>query len=429
MSDSIPTPPSTSVPIAYRPISGFAIAGFVAGCAFALLMLAMAVVALLQGAPFFLSPWILVAPAAGAVLSLVARGQIRGSEGTQAGERLAGWGIAMSVFTGLGYGVYYLVTGLAVTSQANAFLMDNGADSGFFPHLQKSAVSRSDFNAAFLLTLPAGSRGNVRPEDDAAMQSQYDLGQESGPGLMTRFRQNLLTRQFHGGSGAATVEPLGVQYWDHKEGSYEVTRTYRIKSAEAVSEFTLVARSNEGEAAGEQRKWFVDLKMIPQPSVKLTALGVNVLRLSTHSQGAVDKWRNDINAGNPFDFPKADKTDWQRLALAVSQRTYARERLTQMLEGTQTNRLQGLQLSRDDQWPEWEAADGKMRLDHPFRINLEPRGSEPPYTLDGRLTVESATRVDPADEAVEPEWIVRSIVITRAAPMTKKGPPGSKGGP
>src|SRR5258708_2858064 len=137
MSDSLPTPPPTSAPIAYRPISGFAIAGFVAGCAFAVLMMAMAAVALLQGAPFFFSPWILVVPAAGAVLSLVARGQIRGSEGTQAGERLAGWGIALSVFTGLRYGVFYPVTASARTPQANRLPIDLSPDAGFFPPPQK----------------------------------------------------------------------------------------------------------------------------------------------------------------------------------------------------------------------------------------------------------------------------------------------------
>lgn len=431
MSDSLPTPPPTSAASAYRPISGFAIAGFVAGCAFAILMLAVAAVALLQGSPFFFSPWILVAPAAGAVLSLVARGQIRGSEGTQAGERLASWGLALSAFTGLGYGVYYYVTGEAVKSQANAFMMDLGEDSGFFPHLQKSAASRTDFNAAFLLTLPAGSRASVRPEDDAAMVRQYDLGADGGPGQMSQFRQSLIARQFHAGSASTTVEPLGVQSWEHKEGSYVVVRTYRIQTPEGVMDFIVVARSNEGEAAGEQRKWFVDLRMIPQPRGKLTALGNNVMRLRMLAQEKVDQWRSDINAGKPFDFRAVDDaTAWQRLPISESQRNYLRVRLTQLMEGTETNRLMTLTFTREEPWPEWESADGKLRLDHPFRINLEPRGSEPAYGVEGRLIVESTTPVAPADAAAEPDWIIRKIVVTRAAPISKKGSgAGPKGGP
>jgi hypothetical protein len=120
--------PLGSTTIAYRPMSGFAIAGLAVGCLFALLVLGMAAIALFQGTPFFLHPAILLAPAAGLVLSLVARAQIRASEGTQAGERLARAGLWLSLFTGLGYFVYYYVSGLAITSQANTFLMQAGPD-------------------------------------------------------------------------------------------------------------------------------------------------------------------------------------------------------------------------------------------------------------------------------------------------------------
>ena len=44
--------------------------------------------------------------------------------------------------------------------------------------------------------------------------------------------------------------------------------------------------------------------------------------------------------------------------------------------------------------------------------------------------VESATPVDPAAGPAEPQWIVRSIVITTAAPVTKKNsPPEPKAAP
>src|SRR6516165_4882614 len=93
--------------IVYRPVSGFAIAGFAASCVFALLVLIVAIVALVKGAPFFYSPFILLIPIAGLVLSLIARSHIRASEGTRAGEPLARAGIWISLFTGLGYFVYY----------------------------------------------------------------------------------------------------------------------------------------------------------------------------------------------------------------------------------------------------------------------------------------------------------------------------------
>src|SRR5437588_7377155 len=126
MAESLPAAPAGErlgySPVVYRPLSGLAIAGFAAACLFALLVLGVAAVAFFQGAPFFYSPLVMLIPAAGLVLSLIARNQIRSSEGTRAGEPLARAGIWISLFTGLGYFVYYYVTGLAVTSQANAFL-------------------------------------------------------------------------------------------------------------------------------------------------------------------------------------------------------------------------------------------------------------------------------------------------------------------
>src|SRR5438876_623304 len=110
MSEPLPTAPPVSEPTVYRPISGFAIAGFAAACLFAALVLGVAAIALIQGVPFFYSLWILLVPAAGLVLSLMARSQIRSSEGTRAGERLAGAGIWLSLLPGLGYLVYHVVS-------------------------------------------------------------------------------------------------------------------------------------------------------------------------------------------------------------------------------------------------------------------------------------------------------------------------------
>ncbi len=62
-------------------------------------------------------------------------------------------------------------------------------------------------------------------------------------------------------------------------------------------------------------------------------------------------------------------------------------------------------------------------------MNLEPRAGQPPYSLEGKLIVESATPVDPATARAEPEWIVRNIVITRAAPSKKGAAFEAKGAP
>jgi len=55
-------------------------------------------------------------------------------------------------------------------------------------------------------------------------------------------------------------------------------------------------------------------------------------------------------------------------------------------------------------------------------IPNEPRTTRrpPPYALEGKADRESATPVDPAVARAEPEWIVRTIVITRRR-RSKKG--------
>jgi hypothetical protein len=424
----LPAAPPLSATIAYRPISGFAIAGVAFAGLFALLMLMVVGVAFTQGTPFFFSPWVLLLPAAGLVLSLMARSQIRGSEGTRAGEPLARTGLWISLLTGLGYFVYYYVTGLAVTSQANNFFMEPGQDMGFFPHLQKADSSSTDFNAAFLLSLPPGGRGNVRPDDELAMLRQHDMvGGDGAPGHLSTFRTTPLARIFTNGPAGekVAVAALGVQGWGFEHGSYFVRRNYRITTPEAIAEFSMLARSSEGEAAGEQRKWYADLKQVPPPAFKLTALGENLVFLRGQSQKAIDLWKSDLSAGKSWKFSgSADATAWGRLMLTELQLAHIKARTKELFEGKEPNGLVTLSVPPPAiPLTDWTMVDGKLRIGHAFKMSLEPRTAEP-FMLEGRIVVETKAPFDPRNPTPEPEWVVHSVSIIRAVPMNaKKGPP------
>src|SRR5262249_17858858 len=151
-----PLAPPSEPGAGYRSISGWAIAGFALGALFTLLVVICALVAFYQGAPFFFRPWILMflLPTLGVFVSLYAQWHVRNSEGTLAGAKLAQWGFRLSLVSGLVYSSYYFVTGYAVTSQANAFVMEEGEETGFFPRLRKGADNPVEFNKAFLMTLP-----------------------------------------------------------------------------------------------------------------------------------------------------------------------------------------------------------------------------------------------------------------------------------
>ena len=436
MSDPLPAPPPVGAPIAYRPISGFAIAGFAAACLLGLLMLGMAAVALYQGAPFYLPIWaVLPAAVVAAGLSLLARGQIRNSEGTQAGEKLAGAGIWLSLLTGLGYGVYYYVTMLAVTSQANAFLTQPGDGSGFFPHLQNAAESKTDLHAAFLLTLPPTARGAVRPEDELGMLRQHDQSKPDGSaGQLTLFRKHPLVRLVvTAPPGSVHVEPLGVQNWDYENRSYTVRRGYRITTPEAEVEFSLPAASSEGEAAGEQRRWFVPLQVVGKPSeknIKLTKLGDGLQRIRNQSRGTLFLWKNALNEGQPFAFAQKDATNWERLPLAETQRGYVKGALQDLFAAKRVARLGGLMFffEQESGLGDWKKTeDAKWQMAHDFRLTLVARGAEPAYSIEGQMVMETAAALDPTALSGAPGEVacdIRHIIITRAAPQPeKKGPP------
>jgi hypothetical protein len=341
---------------------------------------------------------------------------------------LARTGLWISLLTGLGYFVCYYVTGLAVTSQANGFFMEPGQDMGFFPHLQKADRSSTDFNAAFLLTLPPGSRGNIRPDDELAMLRQHDtIGGEGAPGHLSTFRTTPLARVFTNGPAGekVTVEPLGVQGWGFENGSYFVRRNYRITTPEVIADFSMFARSSEGEVAGEQRKWYADLKQVPPPAIKLTALGENLLFLRGQSHKAIELWKTTLNAGKSWKFSgSSDATAWGRLMLTELQLAYVKVRTQEVFEGKEPNRLANLSVTPPkDPLTDWTMVDGKLRIGHGFKMGLAPRAAEP-FMLDGRIVIETVAPFDPRNPTAEPEWVIHSISIIRAVPMnTKKGPP------
>ena len=411
--------------IVYRPVSGFAIAGFAASCVFALLVLIVAIVALVKGAPFFYSPFILLIPIAGLVLSLIARSHIRASEGTRAGEPLARAGIWISLFTGLGYFVYYSVTGMAVTGQANDFMMTVGTESGFFHHLQQAAKSNVELNEAYLLTLPASNRTGLRGADEEGMRRLHDAPNADGsPGAITLFASLPLPRLFiTDTTSQIQIEPLGVQSWVYENNSYLVKRAYRVTTPEGVFETVIPVRSSEGEAQGQVRKWSVEIFRTPKPTPKLTKLGEGLAVLRGHSGEWLQRWTRRLSGGETFDLSKVDATQWSALRLAEKDEGFVKDSIYAIFKSG--DRHSPLVVSPEENPGGWEIVDKKVRMTHPFRNKLD-RGEELPIEAAGKITVETTTPIDPAagiDPRAMPDWAVLSFRVNRAAPITGKKMP------
>lgn len=429
MAETFPPPPPTEA-VTYRPLSGLAVAGFGLAVVFGIVVLFGGTLAWFRGNPFLLPSFLLVLPLAGAILSLLGQGQIRHSEGTRAGMELARWGLAVAVLSGMGYFVYAWFTGLALTQQAHAFLMEEGEDSGFFPLLHKSGADAAARRAAFLLTLPATSRGSIRPEDEAAMIQAFDRpSMEGKAGHLSNFLRNPLVEFFGVGpagpkGGEVDIAPLAVQNWTFENGSYQVNRTYRLSNREMTVEALLPVQSTEGVQEGERRRWFLALPKAQLLDRLPTELGRTLATLRTDARKFTESFITGCNAGMPWkDFPAIDDTSWTKVAPAVHLPEAFRNRVYTHFAADTRNRLRfGF---GDPGLSPWRSVDRKLEVTLPFEFMLPLASGAPEYVLLGHVVVRTKEALDPnhPPRPLRTEWEIRSIVFERVnASLEAKGP-------
>ena len=101
--------------------------------------------------------------------------------------------------------------------------------------------------------MPASNRVGLRAADEEGMRRLHDAPNADGsPGAITIFANLPLPRLFiTDTTGQVQIEVLGVQSWVYENNSYLVKRAYRVTTPEAVFEFIVPVRSNEGESAGQ----------------------------------------------------------------------------------------------------------------------------------------------------------------------------------
>jgi hypothetical protein len=424
-----PAPPAGE-PLVYRPLSGLAIASVVLSGLFALALLAAGVAALVRSSPPLMSTWVLLLPTAGVVLSLAAQWRIRRSEGTLAGAALARWGLWLGLLAGLGYVAYYLATGLAVQQQANHFLMDEGEDTGFFPHLLKGGAGAGDpteVNAAFLLTQHPGRRLGISPDDRAQMESEFDRPIRGSAGLLSMFRGNETIRAaLEAGREGSAVEPLGVRGWGYENNGYWVARDYRITTPEMVLEVAVTVTA-ENDPSGGARKWYVDwlkTRKLDETS-RLTPLG-QAMRLIRYSAAeALGRWVQGLNEHRPAKPPR-DLTKWDDLHVvhphdkrtAAQIRELARKGVHDVLSGAGQPGAT-VNMGEQPQCP-WKEVDGRIRLELNFSAPaVMSQPGAPEYLAEGRLFVETKKPLDPLHPGGpldQLEWRVVSYRLERIIP-------------
>ena len=292
-STSADSGPSESQP--YRPLSLLAIAAFGLAAVYTVIAVIVGLIAMLNRTPLPLPIWTLLLPVLATTMAFVARFQIRRSEGTVGGLKLASWAVGLSAGVGIVYGMYYLGTFLAVRSQAQAF-----ADAW----LQK--IVRGKLDDAFNDTTPPPRKivGTLRQ----TLELKYNnaLPESNTRGRYSSFGASEYVRLLQIAGPKAKIEPTGVGDWEYEKQGFTVLLTYRVTTDLATFPLQVKvhgAESQTGDFAG--RQWYVvpdETRIMGEAGGTATATYTeagNELRKQTSVAAAVaNAWVDALGNGN-----------------------------------------------------------------------------------------------------------------------------------
>lgn len=220
----------------YRPISGVAVAAIgVAGVA-ALTVVSVWVTAKMRGRPVIV-PAVLFLAGVGLATAVVARWQIRRSEGTRTGLGLATVAFWLSLLALGGYGAYILATGLAVRQQAK-----DVADKFF------GLLSEGKPELAFRLTRPAAQQKGIDPNPE-------QIRARFGSGDYFIFETSDVVRVFRTwGPDRLRIQFAGEREREDQPDGFLVELNYGLRTPEGEIEVAVSTRGVDDPATGG-RDW------------------------------------------------------------------------------------------------------------------------------------------------------------------------------
>jgi hypothetical protein len=230
----------------YRPLSSLALVALIGAALYAALVALLTVASLFSNTPLFVGIWTLIFPALTLSLGLIAKGQIRRSEGTLGGLALTSWAWWLSVLFGLGFAAFYGGTCLAVCWQAEDFVQK------WFDKIRKGEIRE-----AFVDTQNPTERKFDKPGDPEYMFNRYTLRAIGvGKGNMTGFQESEVVRIIEQGGPTMTIQSQGIKDWGYEKGGYKVQENYRIITPEGIFTLQMVVRSTDSKEL-EDRQWRV----------------------------------------------------------------------------------------------------------------------------------------------------------------------------
>jgi hypothetical protein len=293
-----PAPQHGEDPV-YRPLSGFALAGFSLAAVYCAIVVVLAIVAVVARKPALMSGWWVLLPILAVALAVIGWLQIQSSEGTRTGRSLAGWAITLSLVVSLGYWAYYTAIFYVIRNQAQSYCMK------FFDKLREGKVE-----SAFLMALAPKQRTAMREDNPnlrEIIEQRFNVespGKKSATGGFTLFKNHLITYVIRQGGPDVQITPLGVDSWEFATDGYVVRQRYRIATPDMVLNALVVARSTEShgkELVG--REWAVILQESTSEMSQLepTDSGIRLLALARHAEAFLDQWKSRLQSPAVYD--------------------------------------------------------------------------------------------------------------------------------
>lgn len=261
----------------YQPVSGYAVAAIVTAGLFLVILIVLLITAAFAKRT---AMWygLLVLPAIGWVLSIIARSHIRNSEGTRTGARLASLAWWVSVLGGAGFFAYLYANEVALELESRR------ATDGFFKELKDGRPR----HAFYLYVLPAEERGRGDPN----VADSFDMAY-MGAGY-PQFRNHELVRLLVRNGSSAEVEHIGVKDLAQVSTGFQATHMYRITCPEG--EFSVAAKLVAMEArtgSKTQVQWRIPADPVPNMSMKpdrISTYGALVIGLEQDGLGYANRW-------------------------------------------------------------------------------------------------------------------------------------------
>ncbi len=275
----------------YRPLSMLAVAGLSVSALYALTVVVGSVVAYFNRTPWLLPAWTVLIPLTGILLSWMAQGRIRESEGTLEGVKLTQWGIGLSLVFGLMYWAYFTATYFAVRQQALE-------EADRFLKL----LSNGQTEKAFLYTL------QPRPAESANLRTQLEIQYNSPPdinkqGKLTSFEQADYVHWLQMGGPEADVKQVGLKSWSYEKGGYQIVSLYRVATPALTFDLVVTLHGIESRLKDSPgRQWQVDTEgtgLAAATMLHFTPQGQSLRTLGQAGKTFADKWLAELTSGQP----------------------------------------------------------------------------------------------------------------------------------